>query len=1093
MNNLEPYKLKPPSTLYPLNDDKYPDVTPFIHTNPKINNIYLNNFVNGYTDSDLLSKNPLNIKQQKDYKFTTNSNTNGNNTSTTSLGENEIGVKLFTDINIDHIVDGMLTNLNAIKACRVNKVNKDEIISAYNKNEHSLNQLNDILLNNDPFADNIIINIIVNNDIDWTQYCIDLINKIFAINDTNTFNTTFQKFWKFLKLIVFNFNNKLMIFDFINSWLCNYINNFEVILLNNNVKILNDKLPILQFITIELFVKIISNEHFTFKNIDFISFVHSIMNLQYKYNDDLNIISNIVMTLFNIRISQNFKILDEESIALDVDYQILSSRFTKWNELVSYLQTYKDQIDNDKLNELIIWNNGIALKYLNVFENEIIHNENEMVDNHGICLSSDLKIVLTKEYDQNNILSHNILNLISNSDKNFIPLIKSYKIFDEDSYWLLIIFYFLKTKSNINLENLVILTNHLINLDLLNVNNFFLKLISSGILHNEYKEKISYFLININYWNNNVKLYDTILSKYFEVFYDEFNVEKVRTKIDSGEMYNNHLISTQQSFKYLLSLKNMNQAIKYDDLIKIHDTFIYNYSYQYAHFWNFINFVLNNNLITHFKVFKLILNYIIAYAPDAELFNINFDLIFNYYMKIELTMILEDVEYSNAHNLMLKYHFDGDNNMQKFLIEDYNIYDFAKIWSSLNSIYNNLTLNKLISYENLKHNTLLNYNIMYQNVPSNIEVIKDEINNHGILQQFLIKSFRKYFSDSSSLINIMIIKLKFLKTFNNFIPYFLKRLKMDSNNEIYLKKLIMLIDDDIVDIDMLFNRLPIEDIISILNVRDVIIQKKIFDWIETNKGVVIKLLSNKTLSNNLKIVIIDKFYDQSIETFLVNEKELLCELLDINYKQDYLSLNESNIIKLINNLNLGNYKLMKLLFNELINNLKINEILSILQSLNYDYILLNFLIIDFSSIEDYGNLLLNQLLSTILSNSNPLLLDLININIKFNKKLILKNFKISNDNIKIIINKLSLIKKSNDNNNQDLKNVFIIMLLFNIKDIKLNVNNNSKMSKYNQILASLINDKFDLFNDKKDLHRKDLGFVEFDESLEIVRLRQNSL
>ena len=272
-----------------------------------------------------------------------------------------------------------------------------------------------------------------------------------------------------------------------------------------------------------------------------------------------------------------------------------------------------------------------------------------------------------------------------------------------------------------------------------------------------------------------------------------------------------------------------------------------------------------------------------------------------------------------------------------------------------------------------------------------------------------------------------------------------------------------------------------------------IIQKKIFDWIETNKGVVIKLLSNKTLSNNLKIVIIDKFYDQSIETFLVNEKELLCELLDINYKQDYLSLNESNIIKLINNLNLSNYKLMKLLFNELINNLKINEILSILQSLNYDYILLNFLIIDFSSIEDYGNLLLNQLLSTILSNSNPLLLDLININIKFNKKLILKNFKISNDNIKIIINKLSLIKKSNDNNNQDLKNVFIIMLLFNIKDIKLNVNNNSKMSKYNQILASLINDKFDLFNDKKDLHRKDLGFVEFDEPLEIVRLRQNSL
>lgn len=243
----------------------------------------------------------------------------------------------------------------------------------------------------------------------------------------------------------------------------------------------------------------------------------------------------------------------------------------------------------------------------------------------------------------------------------------------------------------------------------------------------------------------------------------------------------------------------------------------------------------------------------------------------------------------------------------------------------------------------------------------------------------------------------------------------------------------------------------------------------------------------------MKLLIIDKFYNPTIESYLANEKELLCVLLGINYQQEYLSLNESNLIRLINNLNLNNYKLMKLLFNELINNLKISEILSILQSLNYDYILLNFLIIDFSSIEDYGNLLLNQLLSTILNIPSSLLLELININIKMNKKLIMKNFKISNDNIKIIINKLSLIKKAKEGSDNDLKNVFIIMLLFNIKDIKLNVNNNSKMSKPNQILASLINDKFNLCNEENNQDSIDLGFVDFDKSMEIVRLRQNEL
>lgn len=483
----------------------------------------------------------------------------------------------------------------------------------------------------------------------------------------------------------------------------------------------------------------------------------------------------------------------------------------------------------------------------------------------------------------------------------------------------------------------------------------------------------------------------------------------------------------------------------------------------------------------------------ITYEPDAALFNIDFDVIFNYYMKLEQAMILQDVEYSNSNNMVLKYHFDGDIHNQRFLNNDFNIYDFAKLWSQLNAIHKNPTLEKLINYENLKHNTILNYNILLQNMPSNIESIKDEVNNHGVLQQFLIKAFRQYFSDSSSLVNIMIIKLRFTKTFNNFIPYFLKRLKLDSKEDMYLDKLIMLISDDVVDTSMLFNRVPVEDVIGLLNKNNVIVQKKIMDWIDTNQSISVKLLSSRFLSNSLKLLIIDKFYNPTIESYLANEKELLCVLLGINYQQEYLSLNESNLIRLINNLNLNNYKLMKLLFNELINNLKISEILSILQSLNYDYILLNFLIIDFSSIEDYGNLLLNQLLSTILNIPSSLLLELININIKMNKKLIMKNFKISNDNIKIIINKLSLIKKAKEGSDNDLKNVFIIMLLFNIKDIKLNVNNNSKMSKPNQILASLINDKFNLCNEENNQDSIDLGFVDFDKSMEIVRLRQNEL
>lgn len=303
----------------------------------------------------------------------------------------------------------------------------------------------------------------------------------------------------------------------------------------------------------------------------------------------------------------------------------------------------------------------------------------------------------------------------------------------------------------------------------------------------------------------------------------------------------------------------------------------------------------------------------------------------------------------------------------------------------------------------------------------------------------------------------------------------------------------MLINDAVVDTSMLFNRVPIEDVISLLNKNNIIVQKKIMDWIGTNQSISVKLLSSKLLSNSLKLLIIDTFYNPTIESYLANEKELLCELLGINYQQEYLSLNESNLIRLINNLNLNNYKLMKLLFNELINNLKINEILSILQALNYDYIVLNFLIIDFSSIEDYGNLLLNQLLTTILNVPSSVLLELININIKLNKKCIMKNFKISNDNLKIIINKLSLIKKTKEGSDDELKNVFIIMLLFTIKDIKLNVNNNSKMSKPNQILASLINDKFNLCNEANSLDNKNLVFVDFVESMDIVRLRQNEL
>lgn len=1094
MNNLEQYKLKPPPHLYPISPDTYPDINPFVHTNAKINDIYLNNFVNGYTNSDLLSKNPLNIKQQKDYKFTTNSNTNGNNTSTTSLGENDIGVKLFTDVNMDRLVSNMLKNLKDIKTCRINRVNNDTINSTYNLQNNDINQLNDMIFKDCSFIDNVVISIIMSNDINWTSYSINLINDIFKILDLNDFNKSFQKFWKFFKLIIFNFDKKFMIFDFINNWLLNYINGFEIILFDNNVKVLNDKLPILQFIVVELFIKIMPNSHFSLKNIDFIHLMNSILKLQDKHDDDLGIVNNTLIALFNHRNLQNFKIVDDDSIATEVNYQELNNRFDQWNRLVKYLQANEDLIDKPKLDELIIWNHGIALKYLNILNITKISNNNyDATLEHGISLSSNFMIILTKRYDHEKILSHKILYLINNSEKNFLTLIKDYHIFEEESYWILIIFYFLKTKSNINIENLIILTNHLISLELLNVSKFFLKLISSGILHTEYKEKIGHFLINVNYWNNNVKLYDTILSKYFADVYDEYKTEMIKAKINSNEMFNNHLISTQKSIKFLISLKNSYQIITSDDLNSIHDNFIDKFNYQYTHFWNYVNFVLNNSLINEFKVIKLILSYLITYEPDAALFNIDFDVIFNYYMKLEQAMILQDVEYSNSNNLVLKYHFDGDIHIQRFLNNDFNIYDFAKLWLQLNAIYKNPTLEKLINYENLKHNTILNYNILLQNMPSSIESIKDEVNNHGVLQQFLIKAFRQYFSDSSSLINIMVIKLRFTKTFNNFIPYFLKRLKLDSKDDMYLDKLIMLINDDIVDTLMLFNRVPIEDVISLLNKKNIIVQKKIMDWIDTNQSISAKLLSSKLLSNSLKLFIIDKFYNPTIESFLANEKELLCELLGINYQEEYLSLNESNLIRLINNLNLNNYKLMKLLFNELINNLKINEILSILQSLNYDYILLNFLIIDFSSIEDYGNLLLNQLLSTILNAPSSLLLELINTNIKVNKKLIMKNFKISNENLKIIINKLSMIKKAKDGSDNDLKSVFIIMLLFNIKDIKLNVNNNSKMSKPNQILASLINDKFNLCNEENDLEIEDFGFLDFDKSMDIVRLRQNEL
>lgn len=1094
MNNLEQYKLKPPPHLYPISPDTYPDINPFVHTNAKINDIYLKNFINGYTNSDLLSKNPLNIKQQKDYKFTTNSNTNGNNTSTTSLGENDIGVKLFTDVNMDRLVANMLKNLDDIKKCRVNHVNNDTINSTYNLQNNDMNHVNDMILKDCTFIDNVVISIITNNDINWTSYSINLINDIFKIADLKEFNTSFQKFWRFLKLIIFNFDKKFMIFYFINNWLVNYINCFEIIVFDNNVKVLNDKLPILQFIVFELFIKIIPNNLFSFKNIDFIHFMVSILKLQDEHNDDLGIVDNILITLFNNRNLQNFKILDEDSIATEVNYQELNNRFDQWNKLISYFQANKNLIDNKKLDELIIWNNGIALKYLNILNiTKINDDNNDTTVEHGISLSSNFMIILTKRYDHENILSHKILYLINNSEKNFLTLIKDYHIFEEESYWILIIFYFLKTKSNINIENLIILTNHLISLDLLNVSKFFLKLISSGILHTDYKEKISYFLINVNYWNNNVKLYDTILSKYFADMYDEYKTEMIRAKINSNEMFNNHLISTQQSIKYLMSLKSNYEVINSDDLMSIHENFIHKFNYQYTHFWNYVNFTLDNNLINEFKVIKLILSYLITYEPDSALFNIDFDVIFNYYMKLEQSMILQDVEYSSSNNMVLKYHFDGDIHLQRFSNNDFNIYDFAKLWSQLNAIYKNPTLEKLINYENLKHNTILNYNIVLQKMPSSIESIKDEVNNHGVLQQFLIKAFRQYFSDSSSLVNIMVIKLRFTKTFNNFIPYFLKRLKLDSKDDIYLDKLIMLINDAVVDTSMLFNRVPIEDVISLLNKNNIIVQKKIMYWIGTNQSISVKLLSSKLLSNSLKLLIIDTFYNTTIESYLANEKELLCELLGINYQQEYLSLNESNLIRLINNLNLNNYKLMKLLFNELINNLKINEILSILQALNYDYIVLNFLIIDFSSIEDYGNLLLNQLLTTILNVPSSVLLELININIKLNKKLIMKNFKISNDNLKIIINKLSLIKKTKEGSDDELKNVFIIMLLFTIKDIKLNVNNNSKMSKPNQILASLINDKFNLCNEANSLDNKNLVFVDFVESMDIVRLRQNEL
>lgn len=1160
-NKLQSYKLTPPKDrdINPLIntavDEKnkriklskdYPDFLPWVHTNPKINNIYLNNLINGYTTSDLLSKNPLN--EDRKMFITTNSNSNGNNTSTTSLGENESGFKLFKInynsklndepnstgansppsvqanedmVDLNAVLDEVMSSFKSINHIRYNIVNKNKLLpSLHHAAEIQATDADGLVKalhliidqNKRPelfISESIIRQIISFNCDDWSEYMVRVLNEIFAPSENNeTFNLKFQVYWKLLNIMIYDLK-VLRPDSFYFNWLLPFISNTQSLLENGTI--INDKLPIIKFITLKVVLNFLPENKKIILNDLLLSLIKLTIPQDSKFNNIVNnkLINPLIASLFNQRNLCNYKLLNESvSNHSDEEKNIFMNDLRVQLDTWVFIYTYLKDCPNVnllKLDEANMWNESIALKYLHILPKQPDNLKTGTVaTDHGLKLTSDCKLILTQEFDPLNLLSHSILKIISDFNDGVDSFIFYQNIqicslnpkFQEDQYWSILITLVLKTKLDINIMNLIVLTNHLISLKKLNPNNFFLKLISSGVLHNSYIEKFGIFLINLNI-SNNLKQYDSILSKYFKHLFNDYNSSKLNEIIISEAEDKNTvvsvLISKSNNFLNKLLFESNSDQIDCEAIIAFEKKFVRDYKGQYNNFWVFINHLLCNDKITNFKTFKLILYYVISYKPDASF--IDFNLVYDYYMRLEQSMILKDMQFSEKNNLKLQYDFNVNLlsvNISTIMTTDNNIYNFEKIWKDLASIYitEQAIFNKLKMYEEAKQNNILTYNLLKENIPSNILHLKDDVSNHGTLQQFLTKTFREYFNHKNHiayLTNIKFISVKFTKTLNNYIPYFIKRLKLDSHdNEVsFFEKIILLLNDDILSVDVLFNRLPIDDVVNFMNYilttekQQPLINHQLCHWVVRDDETIIKILENKNIRENISCLIVNTFIEDKsnvLSKWLINEKKLLCDLLKINYNDWFLKLNEENIFtQLIYNLNFTNFRYMKLLLNEFINNLKIEEIMSIIKNLNGDFIIKNFLIIDFNTIEDFGNDLLNEFLNKVLDfEEDELLIHLINNNIKLNENC-LKNFTISQSNLKKIITKLSFIKQNNDQ--CSLEKIFQVMLLYNIKDIKLNIKNNASnkvgnsyatsngMSLKNRILASLVNDKLHMEND----------------------------
>ncbi|XBW35418.1 hypothetical protein QEN19_000984 [Hanseniaspora menglaensis] len=1178
-NQLTSYKLSPPTDqdINPLvntdifNKNKkiktsndYPDFFPWVHTNPKINKIYLNNLINGYTTSDLLSKNPLN--EDRKLYVTTNSNSNGNNTSTTSLGENESGYKLFRitnntnqleeiregngntpnnkvlnedTVDLNLVLDNVVESFNKIKNIRNNTVNKGNLSVTIPQALPSIGSDSFIfvktiksIVDESVFTKSFITEKIANHIIslkckNWTPHMISVINEILEASPITTeSNEKFQYYWRLFNTLALDLK-VLKAEEFFQNWLLPFISNSKS--LSGNGNSINEKLPIIKFITLEVTLRFLPSTLVIYLNELLQSLISLALPKDSIFSDVINekLINPLLTDIFNSRDASNFKIITSFT---NNDYEekkflkSLETKYLKWISIFNYLEDTSG-IDLEKLQEIQIWNESIALKYLHLLPSGIFNNiKNTCSINYGIKLTNEGLIALTTEFDPEKFLSHSMLQIVK--DEKIINTFKFHTniqnfgtstYFNEENYWFILITLFLKSKQDIKFTSLVILTNYLINEKKLNINNFFLKLISSGVLHNAYVKNFGIFLINLNVMNNS-KQYDSILSKYFKNLFDEYNSKKLKQLINAENEIEHAVTSILicRSNSYL-------EKIMYEDSINDESIstaaykFISHYKGQYHNFWVYLNHSLTTGKIHSFKALKLLLDYIIFYKPKKDLFD--FSLIFDYYMRMEQSMILQDLQFSEHKKLKLQYVFDFNminTDISTIKTEDYNIYDFQQTWILLASVYEeeDIIFRQLINYESSKKNNIFTYNMVKENIPHNISHLKDEISNHGILQQFLTKTFREYFSHKDNaqyLTNIKVIKFMFNKTFNNFIPYFIKRLKLDShdNDTSFFQKIISLINDDILNINLLFNRLPLDDIVSFMNYvirienEYSLIKYQLSDWLLKDDETITNVLSNKKINPELSYSIIYRFMSDKmgvISKWLINEKILLCNLLNIDYKDWFLKLNEENIFtQLIYKLDFNNCQFMKLLLNEFINNLNIDEILNIITNLHSDFIIKSFLVIDFNTIEDYGNQLLNEFLNKVLDfTEDEIMIHLITNNIKLNENC-LKNFVISQDNLKKIISKLSFVKQNNDQ--ASLEKIFQVMLVYNIKDIKLNIKNNysknsscgsNGMSLKNRILACLVNDKLYLDNSNTVDHKSiDIMISNTSTVVEVTYLRSN--